>query len=56
MKPIAYRINDFAATMGISRTTIYGLIKAGKIKPIRLAGRTLIPAIEAERLVAEASE
>jgi excisionase family DNA binding protein len=52
--PLAYRINDFAKAVGIGRTTIYRLIAEGKICPIRIAGRVLIPANEVDRLFSEA--
>ncbi|ESQ78880.1 hypothetical protein ABENE_23000 [Asticcacaulis benevestitus DSM 16100 = ATCC BAA-896] len=54
MQPIAYRINDFAQLIGISRTSVYDLIKTGKLRPAYVAGRTLIPASEAQRLIEEA--
>ncbi|WP_343683954.1 helix-turn-helix domain-containing protein [Asticcacaulis sp.] len=54
MEPISYRINDFAKIIGVSRTSVYGLIKDGKLKPVKIAGRTLIPASEAQRLISEA--
>lgn len=56
MQPITYRINDFAKAVGISRTSIYQLIKEGKIKPVKIAGRTLIPASEVQRLFQEAGQ
>jgi excisionase family DNA binding protein len=51
---LAYRINDFAKAVGIGRTTIYKLIAEGKIRPIKIAGRVLIPAAEIARLFREA--
>jgi excisionase family DNA binding protein len=51
---LAYRINDFAKAVGIGRTTIYKLIAEGKIRPIKIAGRVLIPAAEIARLLREA--
>jgi excisionase family DNA binding protein len=50
----AYRINDFTKLMGLGRTSVYELIKDGKLKAVRIAGRTLIPASEGDRLIAEA--
>jgi hypothetical protein len=51
--PLAYRINDFCQAMGIGKSAFYILVKAGKIKTIVIAGRRLIPADEAHRLVRE---
>lgn len=56
MQPISYRINDFAKAVGLSRTSIYELIKDGKLKPVKIAGRTLIPSSEAQRLITEAAQ
>ena len=53
MQQLAYRINDFSKISGLGRTTIYGLIKEGKLRPVKIAGRTLIPASEAQRLFGE---
>jgi excisionase family DNA binding protein len=51
---LAYRINDCAKAVGVGRTTIYKLIAEGKIRPIKIAGRVLIPAPEIARLLREA--
>jgi excisionase family DNA binding protein len=50
---IGYRVNDFCAVTGIGRTSLYELIRDGKIKTVRIAGRRIIPASEAERLLKE---
>lgn len=55
MQPLAYRVNDFAKASGLGRTSIYELIKDGKLKAVKIAGRTLIPAAEAQRLFGEAA-
>ena len=46
----AYRVDDACSSLGISRTTLYELVKAGELKTIKLAGRTLVPRSELERL------
>ncbi len=46
----AYRVADACHGLGISRTSLYELVKAGKIKTIKIAGRTLVPRSEIERL------
>jgi excisionase family DNA binding protein len=53
LKRLGYRVNDFVAITGISRSTFYDLLKDGKIKTIRIGGRRIVPAIEAERIVVE---
>jgi len=50
---VGYRVNDFCAVTGIGRTSLYELIRDGKIKTVRIAGRRIIPASEAERLLNE---
>lgn len=52
--PVAYNIKDFCQAMGIGRSSTYILISQRKLKTIKIAGRTLIPASEAARLLAEA--
>lgn len=55
MQPIAYRINDFSKVSGLGRTAIYALIREGKLRAVTIAGRRLIPASEAQRLIEEAA-
>ena len=40
---LAYRINDAAIVSGLSRATLYRLIKENKLRSVRAAGRRLIP-------------
>jgi excisionase family DNA binding protein len=54
LEPIAYRIDDFCRVMGLGRTKVYALIKNEQLRSVRVAGRTLIPASEATRLLSEA--
>jgi predicted DNA-binding transcriptional regulator AlpA len=55
-KPLAYRVNQFCEAIGIGRTSFYELVKQQKIKTVVVAGRRLIPAPEAERLLAGGGE
>ena len=48
-----YSIKDASAACGLSRSTIYRLAQLGRLKPIRLAGRTLIPAEQVDALIAK---
>jgi predicted site-specific integrase-resolvase len=50
---LAFRVNDFCNSLGISRTAFYGLVKAKKIRSVLVAGRRLVPMSEAERLLDE---
>jgi excisionase family DNA binding protein len=46
----AYRVPDACTALGISRTSLYELVKRGEITLIKIAGRTLVPRSELERL------
>ncbi len=48
-----YGVSESATALGISYVTLYRWIKAGKLLPIRIAGRTLIPKSEVVRLQGE---
>jgi predicted DNA-binding transcriptional regulator AlpA len=50
---LAFRVNEFCHSLGISRTAFYGLVKDKKIRSILVAGRRLVPLSEAERLLGE---
>ena len=55
LEPFSYRIDDACRVLGIGRTALYAQIAAGRLKAIKIAGRTLITRAEIERLIAEAS-
>lgn len=46
----AYRVGEACYALGIGRTSLYDLIKNREIVAIKIAGRTLIPSSEIERL------
>lgn len=52
---LAYRIHDVRDILGISRSSIYNLIRHGRLKAVKIAGRTLILRSEIERLLNEAA-
>jgi excisionase family DNA binding protein len=47
---LAFRIDEACYALGIGRTSLYELAKTGQIKLIKIAGRTLVPLSEIERL------
>ena len=49
----ARRVNDACDALQISRSHLYALAAAGKIKLIRIGGRTLVPEAEIDRLADE---
>lgn len=46
----AYSINEACRSLGLGRTSIYALANAGHLRLLRIAGRTLVPRSELERL------
>lgn len=46
----AYRVDEACYALGIGRTSLYELVKDGELKLIKIAGRTLVPISEIERL------
>jgi hypothetical protein len=50
---MAWRIKDGARQLGVCTATIYNLRRAGKVRLVKIAGRTLIPDSEMIRLVSE---
>ena len=51
--PLASTIPTACSRLGIGRTLIYDLIKQGRLRPIKLGSRTLIPETELHRLITE---
>lgn len=46
----AYPVDEGCHKLGIGRTSLYAMAQAGEIKLIKIAGRTLVPHSEIERL------
>lgn len=42
--PLAYSIRQACRVSSLSRTTLYGHIAAGRLRAVRVGGRTVIPA------------
>lgn len=53
-EPLAYRLDDAVRVLGVSRSSLYELAKAGKLKMIRIAGRALVDAESMRILVSSA--
>jgi len=49
-------VNEAAGRLRISPWTVRALIRAGKLRPVRLGRRVLLPESELERLVAESQQ
>lgn len=54
MQPITATINDTAKALGLGRTSIYALIRDGRLEAIKMGRRTLIKVESIHRLVASA--
>lgn len=51
IEPLAFRINDACEALQISRSSLYSLVAEGKLRLIKIAGRSLIPRSEIDRLL-----
>ena len=51
MPRVAYSLDEVAASLGLSRRSLYGLMAAGRLSTVKLGKRRLVPAAELERLV-----
>ncbi len=51
----ALRVNEFCAAYGLSRSTVYKLIAAGKLRTVLVGKRRLIPVDAAESLIEAAA-
>jgi len=54
VSPLTVRINDAASMLGLSRSSIYNLANDGRLRIVRIAGRSLVVAQDIHNLVAEA--
>ncbi len=50
---LALRVRPFCQRIGISPASFYKYVGLGKIRVVKIAGRTLIPAAEVDRLLRE---
>jgi len=50
----AYTVNEAAAVIGISRSSVYNLISDGRLQSVRIAGRRLFPREAIEAMIAKA--
>jgi excisionase family DNA binding protein len=49
--PLAYTLNDASATCGLSRSTLYRHAAAGRLRLVRVGGRTLVDAASLRALI-----
>jgi len=53
-QPLAMPVQAVARRLGVSESHIWKLIRLRQLKVVRLARRTLVPAAELNRILAEA--
>ena len=53
---LAWPVKEGAHRLGIGRSTVYKLASEGKLRLIKVGGRTLVPDAEITRLVSGGSE
>ena len=52
---LAYRIDDASRIVGLGRTSLYKLANEGKLRLIKVAGRTLVDARSLRDLIEQAA-
>ena len=50
MEPLALSINDTAKLLGVGRSSVYALLKTGKLDAIKIGRRTLLTTDSIKRL------
>jgi excisionase family DNA binding protein len=53
LEPFALSINDAAKSLSLGRTSIYALIRDGKLEAVKLGRRTLIKMASVRRLLGD---
>ena len=53
MDPIALTLKDTAKAIGFGKTTAYRLIKEGRLKAVKICGRTLVTMASIKALLEE---
>ncbi|MFP5449633.1 MAG: helix-turn-helix domain-containing protein [Alphaproteobacteria bacterium] len=54
MQPIFLSINDTAKALGLGRTSIYALLRSGRLEAVKLGRRTLVKVESIRRLIENA--
>ncbi|MCE2829018.1 helix-turn-helix domain-containing protein [Sphingorhabdus sp.] len=50
MEPLAISVNGAAKALGVGRSSIYGLLKSGRLEAIKIGRRTLLTTASINRL------
>ncbi len=51
MQPLALSINDTAKTLSVGRTSVYALIRDGRLETVKLGRRTLVKTESVRRIM-----
>jgi excisionase family DNA binding protein len=54
--PRCLRVEDVARALGIGRSTVYDLIRSGRLRSIKIGRRRLVPRDAVEALIARLQE
>jgi len=46
-----YNVSESARIVGVGRTTMHKMIREGRIRPVKIGARTVIPKSEIDRLL-----
>lgn len=55
MQPFTISINEAAKALGLGRTTVYALIREGRLEIVKLGRRTLVKTESIHRLIEESA-
>jgi len=53
---LAYRIDDASQIIGLGRTSLYKLANQGKLRLVKVAGRTLVDAVSLRNLIQKSDQ
>lgn len=56
MVPESYSVDNAALMLGLGRSTVYNLIKEGKLKRLKVGKRTIVEAVEIRDFLARLRE
>lgn len=52
---IAISVIEAARRLSLGKSTVYRLAKAGKVRFVKIGGRTLVPVAELDRIITDAA-
>lgn len=55
MEKLFYSVAETVSTLGLGRTSVYGLIKSGQLRVVKIGRRTLVSASSLREITGEPS-